>query len=175
VSDNGKDYEHHLSGVSALVTSTIRNPWTASGSGLRWASFWCCFRQSVYPACLHRQPLQFDISGYKIEVNLSTPAPGVMATVEEESEWCHWITWILAQVVDFCFSMPSRDMTMLKEGQAWNSLLQAVETWEVNKPKSFLPVAYNERNPNRGRWFPEIAFGSEWHGMYDGFADQVTT
>ncbi|RLL97680.1 hypothetical protein CFD26_107265 [Aspergillus turcosus] len=165
VSYSGKDYEHHLSGVSAMVTSTIRNPWTASGSGLKWAAFWCCFRQSVYPACLHRQPLKFDISGYKIEVNLSTPAPGVMATVEEESEWCHWITWILAQVVDFCFGTRSRDMTMLEEGQAWKGLLQAVEMWEANKPKSFLPVACNERNPELGGWFPEILFGSEWHAM----------
>jgi hypothetical protein len=98
-----------------------------------------------------------------------------MATVEEESEWCHWITWILAQVVDFCFGTRSRDMTMLKEGQAWNWLLQTVEMWEVNKPKSFLPVAYNERNPNQGRWFPEITFGSEWHGMYDRSAEQVIT
>jgi hypothetical protein len=155
-----------------MVTSTIRNPWTASGSGLKWAAFWCCFRQSVYPASLHRQPLKFDISGYKIEVNLSTPAPGVMATVEEESEWCHWITWILGQVVDFCFGTRSRDMTMLEQKQAWDGLLQAVEMWEANKPKSFLPVACNERNPELGAWFPEIWFGSEWHGMYNTSADQ---
>jgi hypothetical protein len=147
-----------------MVTSAIRNPWTSSGSGLQWASFWGCFRQSMFPACVHRQPLKFDISSYKIEVRLSTPAAGVMATVEEESEWCHWITWILAQVVDFCFGTSRPRRSVKEEEETWNGLLQTVEMWEANKPKTFLPVACNERDPERGRWFPEIWFGSEWHG-----------
>ncbi|CEO59587.1 hypothetical protein PMG11_04259 [Penicillium brasilianum] len=165
VSDSGQDYEHHLRGVSAMVTSTIRNPWTASGSGLKWAAFWCFFRQSIYPACVYRQPLKFDISGSNIEVRLSSPAAGVMPTVEEESEWCHWITWILGQVADFCFGTRSLELTPTEEKESWNGLVQAVDMWEANKPKSFLPVACNDREPEQGRWFPEIWFGSEWHAM----------
>jgi hypothetical protein len=149
-----------------MVTSTIRNPWAASGSGLKWAAFWCCFRQSIYPACVYRQPLKFDISSSNIEVRLSSPAAGVMPTVEEESEWGHWITWILGQVADFCFGTRSLEMTRTEEKEAWNGLVQAVDMWEANKPKSFLPVACNDREPEQGRWFPEIWFGSEWHGVF---------
>ncbi|GFG00887.1 hypothetical protein IFM5058_00212 [Aspergillus udagawae] len=165
VSDSGRDYEHHLKGVSAMVTSTIRNPWAGSGSGLKWAAFWCCFRQSVYPACVYRQSLKFDISGSNIEVRLSSPATGVLPTVEEESEWCHWITWILGQVADFCFGTRSLEMTPTEEEEAWNGLVQTLDMWEADKPKSFLPVACNDREPEQGRWFPETCFGSEWHAM----------
>jgi hypothetical protein len=166
VSDSGRDYEHHLRGVSAMVTSTIRNPWAASGSGLKWAAFWCCFRQSIYPACVYRQPLNFDISGSNIEVRVSSPAAGVLPTVEEESEWCHWITWILGQVADFCFGTRSLELTPNEEKEAWNGLVHAVDMWEANKPQSFRPVACNDREPEQRRWFPEIWFGSEWHGMF---------
>lgn len=56
-------------------------------------------------------------------------------------------------------------MTPTEEEEAWNALVQVVDMWEANKPYSFLPVACNDPEPEQGRWFPEISFGSEWHGL----------
>ena len=99
-------------------------------------------------------------------MRLSTPSTGVMATVEEESEWCNWITWILAEVVDFCFGPKTRKAGLQDAKSGWKSLRQKVEMWEINKPKTFLPVAVNERDLEKGRWFPELWYGSEWHGLF---------
>lgn len=164
MSETGKDNERHLGGISALVASAIHSPWSSSGSGLQRASFWGYFRQCIYAACVHRQPLKFDISSYKIEMRLFTPSVGIMATVEEEAEWCRWITWILAEVVDFCFG--TKAQTSIHDAKkAWHSLLRKVEMWDTNKPKTFLPVGINERDLDKGQWFPERWYGSEWHGM----------
>ena len=165
MSDNGQDYERHLGGTSALVASAMRNPWSSSSSGLQRASFWGYFRQCIYAACVGRQPLKFDISNYKVEMRLSTPSTGVMPSVEEESEWCNWITWILAEVVDFCFGPTMCETSFQDAKSVWKTLLERVEMWEINKPGTFLPIAAIERAPQKSRWFPELWYGSEWHGM----------
>lgn len=106
------------------------------------------------------------MSSYKIEIRLSTPSTRVMATVEEESEWCNWITWILAEVVDFCFGPKTCKAGLQDAKSGWKILLQKVEMWETNKPKTFLPVAVNERDLEKGRRFPELWYGSGWHGLF---------
>jgi hypothetical protein len=172
-SESGTDSERHLSGISAIVESALRNPWSARRSRLQRAAFWGYFRQCIYAACVYRHPLRFDVSSSQIEMRLSTPYAGMMATVEEETDWCHWITWILAEVVDFCFGVKRRSFSsgsISDDGRemgmaTWKALLQKVEMWELNKPKSFLPVARRERDTQKGRWFPEVSFASDWHGM----------
>ena len=163
VPESGNDYECHLHGSSALVGSALRHP--VAGSALQQAAFWGHFRQCLYVACVHRQPLKFDISSYKIEMTLSRPSTGVMTTVEEESNWCKWITWILAEVCEFCFGA-NRPASTMEAGSSWNSLLTKVEMWDANKPESFSPLSVNERDPEKGRWFPELFYGSGWHGEF---------
>lgn len=166
MNESGQQSEHHLGGISALLASATCKPWSKSGSGLQRASFWGYFRQCIYAACVHRQPLKFDISNYEIEMKLSTPSTGVLATVEEESEWCNWMTWILAEVVDFCFGHKCRTTSPQDALPAWEGLIEKVKMWETNKPKSFLPIIINKREPANNRWFPELWYGSEWHGDY---------
>lgn len=173
-SESGTDSERHLSGISAIVESALRNPWSAMRSRLQRASFWGYFRQCIYAACVYRHPLRFDVSRSQIEMRLSTPDAEMMATVEEETDWCHWITWILAEVVDFCFGVKPHSSASgrisgdgREKGMAtWTALLQKVEKWELNKPKSFLPVARRDRDTQKGCWFPKVFFASEWHGMF---------
>ncbi|KAK5245347.1 hypothetical protein LTR07_006582 [Exophiala xenobiotica] len=162
VPESGNDYERHLHGSSALVVSALRHP--VSGSALQQAAFWGHFRQCLYVACVHRQPLKFDISSYEIEMTLSTPSTGVMATVEEEGNWCKWITWILAEVCEFCFGA-TRPASATEARSSWSSLLTKVEMWDANKPKSFLPLSVVERDPEKGQWFPELCYGSGWHSL----------
>lgn len=164
VPDTGKDDEHHLSGTSALVRSAMRNQVSVSRSGLQQTSFWGYLRQCLYVACVHRQPLKLDVSQHEIEMTLFTPPTGMMATVEVETAWCNWMTWILAEVVEYCFGEKTRNFD--EAISAWKALLSKVEMWDANKPKSFLPVAINGRDPSKLRPFPEIYYGSDWHGEF---------
>ncbi len=155
---------HHLSGTSALVRSVMGNTIPDCSHGLQEASFWGYFRQCLYVACVNCEPLKFDISIYQIEMRLSTPCTVTLPSAEEESTWCKWITWILAEVVEFCFGPQGPLMTLEEAQSSWRELVSKVDMWECNKPSSFQSIAFLDRDPGKHRLFPLRWFGNEWHG-----------
>ncbi|KIW56959.1 hypothetical protein PV05_05570 [Exophiala xenobiotica] len=156
---------HHLSGTSALVRSVMGNTIPDCSHGLQEASFWGYFRQCLYVACVNCEPLKFDISIYQIEMRLSTPCTVTLPSAEEESTWCKWITWILAEVVEFCFGPQGPLMTLEEAQSSWRELVSKVDMWECNKPSSFQSIAFLDRDPGKHRLFPLRWFGNEWHAL----------
>ncbi|KAK5549776.1 hypothetical protein LTR23_000067 [Exophiala sp. CCFEE 6169] len=156
---------HHLLGTSAFVRSVMGNTVPDCSHGLQEASFWGYFRQCLYVACVNCEPLKFDISIYQIEMKLSTPCTATLPTTEEESKWCKWITWILAEVVEFCFGPQGPLMTLEEAQSSWRELVSKVDMWESNKPSSFQAIAFLDRDPEKHRLFPLRWFGNEWHAL----------
>jgi hypothetical protein len=170
VTETGLDQERHLYGTAALMRSAMRNrKVSARNHGLQQAAFWGYFRQCLYVACVHRQGIQFDINYYEIEMTLSTPSTGELATVEEESAWCNWVTWILAEVVEFCFGEKSKHMSEEERIKVWVALKGKVKMWDENRPSSFAAIAVEESDRSKGRVFPSYWYGNDWHGKWIPF------
>ncbi len=65
------------------------------------------------------------------------------------------MTWLTAEVVDFCFGNEMED-----DASNWYDLQREIDLWKQNLSETFQPLYFvKESKP-----FPEISYVCTWHG-----------
>lgn len=107
--------------------------------------FWLHLRQEIYNAYLYQRSVVTDLSNCNFE---SESQSG------DDDSWFHRTLYIAAQVTKWAFG-----------GEAsysrWNELCDMLDEWESRRPTSFSPLLFRERDPNSGRYFPELCFATD--------------
>jgi hypothetical protein len=161
------DQARHLMGMSAFVHSVMGSTISLSGWSLEQDSFWDYFRQCLYVACIRREPVKFDMSTHRLEVTLSTPPTDEsLFSMEEETSWARWMSWILAEVVNFCFEERYDTAPIEELRQKWTALSTRVNMWDANRPCTFSPIETLPSNAHDERPFPLTWYGNDWHGKF---------
>ena len=134
----GNDSTRHLKGTSIFFPAQK----TSGSSELRRAIFWIHLEQEIYNACIHQRSVRTDFSLYDIESYKEDTG---------DDMWYHKILNVAAFVSKWAFG---EDLSQNR----WRELCQMVDDWEEARPPSFDPVHFRHRDPQKGKFFPEICY-----------------
>lgn len=160
------DFQQHLSGSSAFVNAQVHRGLVRASEvmgsflgRLHEASFWSFLRQDIDMALTNQKPPKVDLSVCRITWDADA----------SDCTWAKWMIWIVAETAALCFG----DGKSITAGKAtsedaalrerWGEIKAKCTRWWWSKPSGFLPLHYQGRNVNEGRWFPEIWLSSPWH------------
>lgn len=118
-----------------------------NSSQLRRAVFWLHLRQEIYNACLYQRTIITDLSNCNLESENESA---------DDDMWFHKTLYIAALVTRWAFGEEA------SHGR-WYELCKMVDEWETNRPKTFDPIYFRDRNPGHGRFFPEICYITDEH------------
>ena len=118
-----------------------------NSSQLRRAVFWLHLRQEIYNACLYQRSIVTDLSNCNFE---SENEPG------DDDMWFHQTLYIAALVTKWAFGEEASH-------NRWYELCKMVDEWESSRPNSFDPIYFRTRDPENGRYFPEICYVTDEH------------
>ena len=144
----GAEPERHLTGTSVFANAQLEfQTW----GGLGHAAFWVFVRQDIYMSLLSQSPLKVDLKVWEERLSFDL---GFDET--SDCTWANRMVWIVAEIIGFCFGD--------KTSSRWEDPRIKTERWNASRPKSFDPIFSESRDPNCGRYFPEIRLGHPWHG-----------
>lgn len=144
----GNDQECHLLGSSALVSSSS----SPASSCLREAAFWVYLRQDIYMAILNQRPMKVDLS------SISLPKTPPLASCSLDCTWARRMVAIMAHIVAFCFGDSDKSLSK------WNELRAQAHDWNAQKPNSYEPYYWRDRDVDAGRYWPDYWLTADWHG-----------
>lgn len=137
----GNDSIRHIKGTSIFFPAEERGV----SSQLRRVVFWIYLDQEIYNASIHQRSVRTDFSLRDIE-----------SYTEDEGDdmWVHRIMYITAFVSKWAFGEESSQ-------SRWRELYQMLDDWQAKRPSSFDPVHFRTRDPQRGRFFPEVCYATD--------------
>ncbi|KAI7764064.1 hypothetical protein LZL87_006446 [Fusarium oxysporum] len=137
---HGRDDVRHLLGGYASVAESFRQdlPW----EGFRRAALWIHLRQDIFNAVINQRVPRTDVNRLEIDRS-SSPT--------DETTWAKRVLCLEAEAVEYCFSHGGSSI------QQYISLEAHLEDWDRQKPQTFTPVFYQERDPSQGRSFPIVS------------------
>ncbi|KAG7405130.1 hypothetical protein Forpe1208_v015119 [Fusarium oxysporum f. sp. rapae] len=137
---HGRDDARHLLGGYASVAESFRQdlPW----EGFRRAALWIHLRQDIFNAVINQRVPRTGVNRLGIDRS-SSPT--------DETTWAKRVLCLEAEVVEYCFSHEGSSI------QQYISLEAHLEDWDRQKPQTFMPVFYQERDPSQGRSFPIVS------------------
>ncbi|KAI8202788.1 High-affinity glucose transporter [Colletotrichum sp. SAR 10_70] len=168
----GSDSETYVSAVQAVfhaqqedtigLFSIIYHPprgadiYAPSMPSLRHSATLIALRQEIWSVLLYRRPFRLPLYGAE---DCSQFEPDMVA---DDFDWANRILVWCAYVLKFCFGTSS-DNTIDSEDpksrvEQWNALKAFEHNWDEHLPPHYKPLAYQERNPEKGDYFPII-----WH------------
>lgn len=159
---SGSDNEQHLAGSSAILRASQTRTVDPSAPTLREAAFWVYVRQCLYNATINQQPPNIDFSLQLDPSPASMHDSHPLAMLRLETAWANQMTWHCACVVNFCFD-GHEPRELLSRTQKWQTLWDAVQRWEEDRPPSFNPIWSGK--PSDKSVFPEMWFTADWHSM----------
>ncbi|KAF4822289.1 hypothetical protein CGCTS75_v010698 [Colletotrichum tropicale] len=123
---------------------------------LRHSATLIALRQEIWSVLLYRRPFRLPLYGAE---DCSQFEPDMVA---DDFDWANRILVWCAYVLKFCFGTSS-DNTIDSEDpksrvEQWNALKAFEHNWDEHLPPHYKPLAYQERNPEKGAYFPII-----WH------------
>ena len=133
----------HLKGTSIFFPAEA----ICNSSQLRRAVFWLHLRQEIYNAYLYQRSVITDLSNCDFE---SWNEPG------NDDDWFHQTLYIAAQVSKWAFGEEASHAR-------FDELCKMVEVWESRRPTSFDPIYFCTRDPQNGRYFPDVCFVNDEH------------
>ncbi|KAF5695076.1 ARCA-like protein [Fusarium denticulatum] len=137
---HGRDDARHLLGGYASVAESFRQdlPW----EGFRRAALWIHLRQDIFNAVINQRVPRTNVNRLRIDRSCS-PA--------DETTWAKRVLCLEAKVVEYCFGHEGSPI------QNYETLEARLEDWDRQKPQTFTPVFYQERDPSQGLSFPNVS------------------
>ncbi|RBR21357.1 hypothetical protein FVER53590_28347 [Fusarium verticillioides] len=137
---HGRDDARHLLGGYASVAESFKQdlPW----EGFRRAALWIHLRQDIFNAVINQRVPRTNVNRLGIDRGCS-PA--------DESIWAKRVLCLEAEVVEYCFGQERPSI------QHYEALEDRLEDWDRQKPQTFTPVFYQERDPPQGVSFPTVS------------------
>lgn len=139
----GNDLPRHLKGTSIFFPKEAFH----SPSQLRKAVFWLHLRQEIYNAYLYQRSVVTDLSNCDFE---SENESG------DDDSWFHQTLYIAALVSNWAFGEEA-------SRARWYKLCKMLDAWESKRPTSFDPIYIRTRDPQNGRYFPEVCYVTDEH------------
>lgn len=139
----GNDLPRHLKGTSIFFPAKA----ICNSSQLRRAVFWLHLRQEIYNAYLYQRSVITDLSNCSFESDNES---------ENDNIWFHKTLYNAAQVSKWAFGEEASHAR-------WDELCKMVEGWESSRPTSFNPIYFRRRDPQDGRYFPEVCYVTDEH------------
>ena len=140
---NEIDFQRHLRGCISLFRYN-RNKFRPGS--LQHTAFWTYVRQEILTALANSSATNVDTSDCTYKVVFSG---------ETDDDWTNNITWLTAQVINYCF-----DPQVLSSAERWEQLHLAVESWRERLPDTFRPLSVVADDES----FPIITHLCTWHG-----------
>lgn len=141
----GNDSPRHLKGTTIFYPAEA----TSDSTELRRSVFWIHLRQEIYNAYIHQRSVRTDFSTRDIESYTEDTG---------DDMWFKKILVIAAFVSKWAFDEDANTI-------GWRKLCQDVDEWEDKRPSTFDPVYFRRREPREGRYFPEVCYVTDEHGM----------
>ena len=140
---NEIDFQRHLRGCISLFRYN-RNKFRPGS--LQHTAFWTYVRQEILTALANSSATHVDTSDRTYKVVFSG---------ETDDDWTNNITWLTAQVINYCF-----DPQVASSAEQWDELHLAVESWRERLPDTFRPLSVVADDES----FPIITHLCTWHG-----------
>ncbi len=139
----GNDLPRHLKGTSIFFPAEA----ICNSSQLRRAVFWLHLRQEIYNAYLYQRSVIIDLSNCNFESENDS---------WNDDMWFHQTLYNTAQVSQWAFGEEASHTR-------WSELCKMVDMWESRRPTSFNPIYFRIRDPQNGKYFPEICYVTDEH------------
>ncbi|CCT74693.1 related to ARCA protein [Fusarium fujikuroi IMI 58289] len=137
---HGRDDARHLLGGYASVTESFEQDLT--WEGFRGAALWIHLRQDIFNAVINQRVPRTNVKELEIDRS-SSPA--------DETIWAKRVLCLEAEVVEYCLGGEGSSI------QQYKALEARLEDWDSQKPQTFTPVLYQERDPSQGVSFPVVS------------------
>ncbi|KAG4257416.1 hypothetical protein FPRO04_08624 [Fusarium proliferatum] len=137
---HGRDDARHLLGGYASVAESFEQDLT--WEGFRGAALWIHLRQDIFNAVINQRIPRTNVKELEIDRS-SSPA--------DETIWAKRVLCLEAEVVEYCFGGEGSSI------QQYKALEARLEDWDSQKPQTFTPVLYQERDPSQGVSFPIVS------------------
>lgn len=139
---------------------TQHGPETEQGyeSSLKFYASLVALRQEICSVLYYRRPFRLPIATKDLTRVFATHP---QATMYQWAGYC--VEWC-AQVLKLCYSNNNENRTYLDETsriQRWHSLWTFEQTWRQRVPACFEAIYVEDRNPDEGRYFPQIWYTNE--------------
>ncbi|KAF4440320.1 ARCA-like protein [Fusarium acutatum] len=137
---HGRDDARHLLGGYASVAESFRQdlPW----EGFPQAALWIHLRQDIFNAVINQRVPRTNVHRLGID-RKSSPA--------DETTWAKRVLCLEAEVIGYCFGHEGSSI------QQHEALEARLEDWDRQKPQTFTPVFYQERDLSQGVSFPVVS------------------
>lgn len=138
-----RDHERHLRGCSSLFTHNRSN---IEFRTMKRTAFWAYVREEILVALPNSKATNLHPSSWKADIHWES---------DEDYVRTNQVTWLTAEVVDFCFG---NDVKV--DEKNWYGLQREIDLWKQNLPETFQPLyVVQDSKP-----FPEISYVCTWHG-----------
>lgn len=147
----GEDTRSHILGTHIFAVGREYR-----STGILQAALRVALRQEINVAFFTRKPIQLLSAYFRVNDDSSTADQG------SDWSWTLRIIVLCADVLNHCYCSPAGDEQ--EPSQPWAELAERAESWLRHKPASFEPLRCRERDPGRGRAFPEVWLLNDCHG-----------
>ncbi|KXH68916.1 hypothetical protein CSAL01_04065 [Colletotrichum salicis] len=168
----GTDHETYINAVQAVfhaqqeetigLFSIVYHPprgldiYAPTMPSLRHSATLIVLRQEIWSVLLYRRPFRLPLYGTE-DCSLFDPD-----SVADDFDWANRILVWCAYVVKFCFGASSESTVETEDpkirADQWKAIEAFQHNWDTHQPPHFKPLAYQERNPEKGEYFPTV-----WH------------
>ncbi|KAK1485364.1 hypothetical protein CTAM01_12579 [Colletotrichum tamarilloi] len=168
----GTDHETYINAVQAVfhaqqeetigLFSIVYHPprgldiYAPTMPSLRHSATLIALRQEIWSVLLYRRPFRLPLYGTE-DCSLFEPD-----SVADDFDWANRILVWCAYVVKFCFGANSEGTVETEDpkirADQWKAIEAFQHNWDTHQPPHFKPLAYQERNPEMGEYFPTV-----WH------------
>ena len=144
-----EDFQHHLLGTSLLLQGPNFNLSSETGS-VRHTIVWCHLRQEIYVSFALQQPMKFDLDSLDYDITLPCT---------DDISWSNRMVWFCVKVLRWAFSEQN------KLAEDWETLRNAVATWETQRPQTFNPTFRRDADAAEDRLWPDVWFAEVEHSL----------
>ncbi|KAF6802433.1 hypothetical protein CSOJ01_11614 [Colletotrichum sojae] len=146
-------------GLFSIVYHPPRGPdiYAPTMSSLRHSATLITLRHEIWSVLLYRRPFRLPLYGTEDCSQFDTDVAAA-----DDFDWANRILVWCAYALKFCFGTSPDDTAAAEDtksrAEQWNALKAFEHNWNTHLPPHYRPLAYQERVPGRGEYFPKI-----WH------------
>ncbi|KAL0932699.1 MFS monosaccharide transporter [Colletotrichum truncatum] len=167
----GSDDETYIRAVQAVfhaqqqdtigLVSIVHHPQRGSDiyaqnmPSLRHSATLIALRQEIWSVLLYRRPFRLPLYGAEDCSQFNADI-----TAADDFDWANRILVWCAYVLKFCFGTVSDNVGESEDpkslAEQWEALKMFERRWDTHLPPHYRPLAYQERDPEKGEYFPKI-------------------
>ncbi|KAF6800112.1 MFS monosaccharide transporter [Colletotrichum musicola] len=144
-------------GLFSILYHPPRGPdiYAPTMSSLRHSATLIALRHEIWSVLLYRRPFRLPLYGTEDCSQFDTD-------VADDFDWANRILVWCAYALKFCFGTSPDDPADVEDtksrAEQWNALKAFEQNWDTHLPPHYRSLAYQDRDPARGEYFPKI-----WH------------